>query len=314
MKIIDYHEVSKLLPMNECVELMREALGKLARKESVQYLRTVIRLPEDNILGLMPAYYDGKYFGAKIITIFHKNTGGDLPSHQGSVLLYDSTNGAPLAMVDGDSITRIRTGAVSAVATDLLALKKAETAAFIGAGAQARSHLEALMTVRPIKSAAVYDIQEEYALRFAEEARKKYGIAVRAVKSPSEAAWQADVINTVSPSPLPVLSLKDIKKGAHINAVGASTPTARELASDLAAAGVFWCDNIEAVLAEAGDFLIPKAEGLFDNSHIVGEIGELLIGAKGPGRKSDDDITIFEALGLGVEDVASAKFIYEKTL
>jgi len=314
VKIIDYNETTKLLPMAECIALMREAFVKLAEKTSVQYLRTYVRLPDGNILGLMPGYYDGEYFGCKVITIFNSNIGTNFPSHQGSVLLYGSKYGEPLAMVDGDAITRIRTGAVSAVATDILARKDAKTAAFIGAGAQARSHLEAILCVRPLTSAAVYDLNAGSAAAFAEEMTAKHGIPVKSVASPAEAAKDADIICTVSPSKTPVLYLKDVKPGVHINAVGASIKTDREIGSDLAAAGRFFGDYLESVMAEAGDFLIPKGEGLFGDSHFLGELGDLLTKPDLAGRKTPEDITIFEALGLAVEDVAAAKYVYEKSL
>jgi ornithine cyclodeaminase len=314
MKQINCQDVIKLLSMKECIEVMRETFIKLAKKQSKQYLRTVIRLPAENILGLMPAYYDDQYFGAKVITIFHKNLENGYPSHQGAVLLFDSKHGLPLAIIDGDSITRIRTGAVSALATELLAVKKAKKAAFIGAGAQARSHLEALLLVRPLTSIRIYDTNREYAENFATESREKYKLVAEVFASAAEAAYDADIISTVSPSKVSVLSKKDVKPGAHINAVGASMATDRELSSDLVAGSIFWCDCIESVLHESGDFLIPRAERLIDNAHIKGEIGDLLIHPNLKGRENSKDITIFEALGLAVEDIAAAKYIYEKTI
>ncbi len=313
MKVISREEVFALLPVEACIKAMREAFFKLAQNVSMQYLRVAEKLPGGNILGLMPAYYDDVYCGAKVITVFHGNTGTRYPSHQGSVLLFDSRNGELLAAVDANAITQIRTGAVSAIATDLLARPDAKHAAFLGAGAQARSHLAALRLVRPLESITVYDANAGYAESFAEQARAQYGLAAAAVSIPAEAVRYADIICTLTPSKTPLIRKADVIPGAHVNAVGACTPDARELSTDLVAASRFFGDNRESVFHEAGDFLIPRAEKAIGDAHFLGELGELLC-CTVQGRISDIDITVFEALGLAVEDIAAAKYVYEQTL
>ena len=311
MKLFTKDHVEKILTHRTCIDLMRNALMRVSDHSSCQYLRTVVPLPEDKILGLMPAYYDRRYFGTKVITVFYKNLGTAYPSHQGTVLLFESQNGSLLAMADGNSITEIRTGAVSAVATHILAKKDAKTAAFIGCGAQARSHLEALRLVRDIRTVFVYDREPSYAERFAQWAEEKTGCKVVVCKTPGEAVSAAEIITTVTTSKNPLFDYNDVRPGTHINAVGACAPSDRELGSELVARAKFFGDSRESVMKESGDFLIPLQEGRIREDHFAGEIGEVLLGTVS-GRTDDEEITVFEALGLAVEDVASLVYIYEQ--
>ena len=311
LKIIDRDEVFRVFSMQECISVMKQALVDTVQKKSVQYLRKAIFLPDSKILGFMPAYLDERYFGAKIITVFKSNLGTEFPSHQGYVMLFDSAHGSSLALVDGYAITKIRTGAVSAVATDLLARKDASCFAFLGAGEQARSHLEAFNLVRNIEELRVYDVNADYAKAYAEEVKEKYDIPIKIASSARDAVTGADVITTITTSHEPLIELADVKAGAHINAVGACTPRESEIAPELVAASKFFGDNRESVFNESGDFLNPLKTGLIGESHYLGDLGALLSGEI-TGRSSEDEITLFEALGLAVEDVAAARFIYEK--
>jgi ornithine cyclodeaminase len=257
----------------------------------------------------MPAYV-GDYFGAKVISAYAPNMGTGYPSHIGYVMLFESAHSTLAGMIEAGTITEIRTGAVSALATDLLARKDAHSIAFIGAGAQARSHLAAIRRVREITSVRVYDIRPEAATCFKTEVEEKYGVPVAVCASVAEAAKDADIICTVSPGKEPVLFRDMVKPGAHINAVGTFSPTTREVSSDLVAASRLYADQVEAMKRESGEYLVPLAEGLISESHIVGSIGQLALRTI-PGRESDAEITLFDALGLAIEDVASAKYIYE---
>lgn len=310
MKPITAEQVVKLLPMQECINVMKTTLQNLEMGEGQQYLRTVQPLPR-GLLGFMPAYLNKQYFGAKLITVFHENMGSPYPSHQGSVMLYNAHHGTPLAAVDGGEITRIRTGAVSAVATDALAPKNAGHAAFLGAGAQAYSHLRGLALVRPLKLVTVYDINTGRAEEFATWVQQQYGVAAKACPTPAAAVQEADIITTVTMSATPLIDLGHVKPGAHINAVGACRAQDRELGSDLVAAAKVYGDNRESVMAESGDFLLPMKEGLFDETHLRGTVGQMLL-HRCPGRQNAEEITLFIALGLAVEDVACAAYIYEK--
>ena len=310
MEQMDKRQVLRRLSMAGCIGLMRTVLQDDAEGKSRQYLRTVTPLPGNNLLGFMPAYLGtGDYFGAKVITVFPGNHQAGLPSHQGSVLLFDAEHGALRFMADGDAITQIRTGAVSAVATDLLARPDAKRLALLGAGAQGRSHLEAMALVRRLTEVTVWDVRPENARRFAAEMDEKAGCPIRACSCAEEAVRDADIICTLTPSPTPVLESSWVKPGAHINAVGACSATARELSSDLVARCLLYGDSIESVEKESGDYLIPLSEGVIQKGHLRGTIGQLLCGEI-TGRTSAQDVTLFDALGLAIEDVACAKYLY----
>lgn len=309
MKIIEAAEVFEKLTMKKCMELMRTALADLEEGKAMQPLRSVNKLPHDNSFGFMPAYLgDQDYFGAKIITAFHKNLGTKYPSHMGYVMMFESEHGSVVGLAEAGAITQIRTGAVSGVATDLLAAEDADKLAIIGAGAQGRSHLEAILLVRDIKEVTVYDLKQENARRFEKEMTAKFHVNIRICLSVEEAVKNADIICTVTPSKEAYLKVEWVKPGAHINAVGTFTPVTREVTSELVVKSKLYADQIEAMKKESGEFLIPKQEGLIDDSKITGSIGGLLLG-KAEGRTGKDEITLFIALGLAVEDVACGRYL-----
>ena len=224
-------------------------------------------------------------------------------------MIFESVHGSFVGMADCGVITEIRTGAVSGVATDLLAVRNPKKLALIGAGAQARSHLAAMLIVRPgLQQVSVYDIRPEAAQKFAEESEEKYHIPVQVASDGESAVRDADIICTLTPSKDPYLKLEWVKKGAHINAVGTFTPVTREVTSELVAASRLYADQIEAMEKEAGEYLVPLSEGLITREHIKGSIGGLLTG-RAEGRTSDEDITLFDALGLAVEDVICGRYL-----
>lgn len=310
MKIIEAQEARERLDMATCIGLMREAFTALENGTAMQPLRSVNTIPHGNSFGFMPAYLgDNDYFGAKVITAFHGNIGTEYPSHMGYVMMFESVHGSFVGMADCAVITEVRTGAVSGVATDLLARKDARKLAIIGAGAQGRSHMAAMMIVRPsIEAVSVYDIRPEAAEKFAAEMEGKYGVPVKVCAGVQEAVSDADIICTVTPSKEAYLQKEWVKKGAHINAVGTFTPTTREVTSDLVAASRLYADQIAAMKKEAGEYLIPLSEGKITEDHIVGSIGQVLLGTA-PGRQSDEEITLFDALGLAVEDVICGRYL-----
>jgi Predicted ornithine cyclodeaminase, mu-crystallin homolog len=313
MRIFEEAEVCEILKPKACIGLMRSALRELSAGNYSQSLRSVLRLPEGNLFGFMPASLgDSGYFGAKLVTAFHKNLEAGLPSHMGYVMLFEAVHGRLEAMVDATSITRIRTGAVSAVATDLLARPDSRNLALMGAGAQARSHLEAISLVRNIGQVRVYDIDPRRASDFRDEMSGRFRAPIVVAASAQEAASDADIICTLTPSALPFLDLGAVRRGVHINAVGAFSPDKREIASDLVAASSLFADQVEAMKKECGEYLIPLGEGLIGEDHIRGALGDILLGRIG-GRRSADEITLFDALGLAVEDLACAKYVLEAT-
>lgn len=310
MKIIEAAEAREKLDTATCIGLMREAFIALESGTAMQPLRSVNKIPHGNSFGFMPAYLgDNDYLGAKVITAFHGNIGTEYPSHMGYVMMFESVHGSFVGMADCSVITEVRTGAVSGVATDLLARRDAKKLAVIGAGAQGRSHLAAMMVVRPgITEVTVYDIRKEASEKYAAEMSEKYGVAVTVCDSVEEAVRDADIICTVTPSKEAYLKKEWVKKGAHINAVGTFTPDTREVTSELVAASRLYADQVAAMKKEAGEYLIPLAEGLITEDHIVGSIGEVLLG-KAPGRQSEEEITLFDALGLAVEDVICGRYL-----
>lgn len=312
MLIIEKEQVRKILTPEACMGAMRQALMDLENGRCAMPQRLLCTMPNTAVFGFMPAYV-GDYFGAKVISAYAPNMGTKYPSHIGYVILFESEHCTVSAMVEAGTITEIRTGCVSAVATDLLARKDAHTLAVIGAGAQARSHLAALRLVRDITSVQVFDLNGAAAERYAREMGEKYGIPVTVAASVAEAVKDADIICTVCPAKEAYLTRDMVKPGVHINAVGTFTPTTREVASDLVAAARLYSDYTEATRKESGEYLVPLREGLITEDHILGSVGQLLLG-RAEGRISDDDITMFDALGLAVEDVASAKMVYQQAL
>lgn len=312
MKIIEEKEVLERLSMAKCMELMKTALMDLETGKGMQPMRNVIHLPHGNLFGFMPAYLgDDDCFGAKILTAFPGNAGTGYPSHIGYVMMFDAQHGTVLGMADANAITKIRTGAVSGVATDLLARKDASHLALIGAGAQARSHMEAISLIREIRKVTVYDIFAEQAERFAEETKARYAVDVEICSSVEACVKDADIICTVTPSKDAYLKAEWVKKGAHINAVGTFSPDKREVTSELMAASKLYADQVEALKKESGEYLVPLKEGLITENHVIGSIGEVLLG-KAPARESEEEITLFDALGLAVEDVMCGKYLCEE--
>jgi ornithine cyclodeaminase/alanine dehydrogenase-like protein (mu-crystallin family) len=245
--------------------------------------------------------------------VFPGNHGTEYDSHIGAVMLYETQHGQLLAIVDASEITGIRTAAVSGVATRLLAREDADDVALIGSGVQARSHLKAMLLARKIKRVRVWSRNPEHAQTFAERESQQAGLTIEPMFTVPETVEGASIICTTTSSPEPVLKGEWIAAGTHINAVGSSVPFTRELDTAAVKNARLFVDRRESTVNEAGDFLFPKKEGAIGDDHIVGEIGELLLGKVG-GRQSAQEITLFKSLGLAVEDLASAHHVYTKAL
>jgi ornithine cyclodeaminase/alanine dehydrogenase-like protein (mu-crystallin family) len=309
--VVSQREVPALLPMAECIEAMADALRTLASGDARLPLRPVVMLPDGRgAFAVMPAYLGGPpAIGLKAITVFPGNHGTPLDSHQGAVLLFDAERGSLLAMIDASSVTAIRTAAVSAVATRLLAREDAGDLALLGTGVQALSHLDALARVRALRRVRAYSRDPNNVRGFVERAKERLGIRVEAAASAEDAVRGADLVCTATASRTPVLEGAWLSAGTHVNAVGASVKDARELDTAAVAGARLFVDRRESALAEAGDFLIPKNERAIGDDHIRAEIGELLVGSR-PGRGSPEEITLFKSLGLAVEDVAAARVVH----
>ena len=312
--VLNQTEIEQLLPMHDCIEVMTQALKALAQGQVHLPLRMVVRPPDAaGVMALMPAHIAGENatLGVKVINVFNGNPAQGKDSHQGAVLLFAAETGEPLAMLNASAITAIRTAAVSGVATRLLAREDAGDLAIIGSGVQARSHLAAMACVRSIRRVRVVSHQFEHARRFATELQPHYAFSIEPVVTIEAAVREADLIVTATSSAEPVVRQGWIAPGAHLNVVGASLPTAREVDTATMAAASLFVDRRESTLNEAGDYLFAAREGAIGPEHIRAEIGEVLTGAQ-PGRTQPDEITLFKSLGLAVEDVTAAAFIYQR--
>jgi ornithine cyclodeaminase len=290
--VLNKREVEAMLPMQRCIALMDDALASLARGQVILPLRPVLRIPDSvNAFALMPAYSKAlKAIGAKLITVFPGNHGTGLDSHQGAVLLFDGVRGRLLAMMDAASITAIRTAAVSGVATRLLSRKNAGTVAILGAGVQGRAHVDAMLAVRPSLRVVIWSRNTEHARTLADESSRRHRAEFIVARDAASAVKGADVVCTVTAAREPVLSGAWLRPGTHVNAVGASLPTARELDAEAVRRSRIFVDRRESALNEAG---------------------ELLTGSK-TGRRDDDEITLFKSLGLAVEDLACAHDLHDR--
>lgn len=309
MVIVEAKEVLERLDMKTTIGLMRDALRDLSAGTALQPLRSIHVLPQGEKFGFMPAYLGSdSYYGAKVVVSCPQNQGTSYPSHSGYVMMFEAAHGTVTGLADAGAITQIRTGAVSAVATDLLARKDADHLAIIGCGAQGRSHLEAIRLVRDIKKVTCYDMFPESAKKYAAQMEETYHIPVEVCQSVEECVKDADIICTVTPSKDAYLKKEWIKPGAHINAVGTFTPNTREVTSELVAASKLYADQVEACKKESGEYLVPLAEGLITEDHIQGAIGDVILGTV-EGRTSEEEITLFDALGQAIEDVACGMYL-----
>jgi len=233
------------------------------------------------------------------------NHGTGYESHQGVVMLFGVKHGEPLAVIDATAITEIRTAAVSGAVTQALALAGAGDLAIIGSGAQARSHLAAMAVARKLRRVRVWSRTPANAVRFAREQGPRHGVAIEVCADAAAAVRGADLVCTTTSSSTPVLKGEWLSPGAHVNAVGACFANSRELDTDAVARSRFFTDRRESCLAEAGDFRMARDEGAITDAHLLGEVGDVFAGRL-QGRASDGDITVFESLGIAVEDLASA--------
>jgi ornithine cyclodeaminase len=284
---------------------MEAALAGLARGEVHLPLRPVVRPPgEGSFMGLMPVHRGGErpQYGLKTICVFPDNPRHGLDPHQGFVSLHDGETGQLRVLINAAPVTAIRTAAVSAVATRTLARADAKVCAIVGAGHQAHAHVPAMRAALPFARIVV-------ASRNAADAHALAAAAdVEAAHSIEAAVRAADVVCTLTSSPEPVLRREWLRPGTHVNAVGACFPHTRELDTATVADAAFFVDRRESAENEAGDYVIPRREGAIGEGHIRAELGEVLIGAA-QGRTAEDELTVFESLGLAVEDLAAAEYL-----
>ena len=311
--VLSHRDVLAALRPRPCAEAMAAVLAGHARGETFMPLRSVMMPPDAaGFMGLMPGWSRGRgdgtaAFALKAVCIMPGNPARGLDAHQGLVTLFDGETGMPTAILDAAAVTAVRTAAVTAVATGALARPDAATLAVLGAGTQARAHLRALAGVRAFERVWVYAPTTAHAEEVAAEASAAGLAGVTIAASARDALRDADVVVAVTSAREPVLRREWLKPGAHLNAVGASSPQMREIDTATVAASALFCDSRESLRNEAGEFRLAVTEGLIAGvEHVRAELGEVLAGTAA-GRRDAGELTMFRSLGLAVEDLAAAQ-------
>ena len=311
-------EISDLLPMSECITVLDQAMRAFSAGDVATPARIIAPLggtdgSDQDFFILMPGEMKSPAcFGAKIVSLHPGNPAQGRPAVQGFVTLFERSSGAPVALMDGARITAIRTAAASALATRELARHDAASHGIFGTGVQAVAHLDAISCVRKISKTLVWARDADKARLFAQLQARRTGMTVEAVDDPAEAAT-CDIISTVTNASQPVVHGEWLVPGAHLNLVGAHEPAHRELDSDGVARSSVYVDSRQGALSEAGDLLIPISEGRFGPQHIIGEIGEVLLGTV-PGRTENQQITLYKSLGIVAQDLFAAEHILREAL
>lgn len=305
-------DVESVLQMADCIDAMEKAFSELANGTAKLPLRINIMAPK-GLAAYMPAYLQGMdALACKVVTAYKGNPKDyNLPTILGKVLLQDPNTGDVISIMDGGFLTAMRTGAASGLATKYLAREdKGQVAGIFGAGIQAETQLWAVYEARSLSKALVYDIDPQYAYKFAQKMGQKLGIPIEPVRS-SDAILEADIICAATTATTPILNGEKIKTGSHINGIGSHMPKARELDTATIKRSLLIADSREGCLAEAGDIIIPIQEGAITQDFIHAELGEIVTG-KAQGRTSPDQITLFKSVGLAIQDAATAKLVYDK--
>lgn len=276
-------------------------------------LRSIMTLPDARgMLGNMPGYLaDPECFGVKLVSLMPHNKPPEYPSHLGLVLLFEAGHGCPVAILDAAEITAIRTAAASGLATRLLARPDAGDLAILGAGEQARSHLEAMRAVRPLRRIRVWARDPAKAEVFAATEGARHGVAIETSSSVPEAVEGADIICTLTKAREPILFGDWIASGAHLNVVGSSVAAAAEIDTTVVVRSRFFVDCRNSTVNEGGEYLRALRCGAISAAHIAAEIGEVANGTN-PGRTSPDEVTLYKSLGVAPQDLASAHYVLEK--
>ena len=310
---LDSETVFRNLDMPACIDLMAATQAAISRGDIELPLRSMLPIADGaGHFGVMPGEIRANgVFGAKLVTLFPENPARGIPNVQGYILLFNRTDGTPLALVEASSVTALRTAAASGAATRLLAREDASVLAVLGCGVLAETHLEAMLAVRPVRDVRIWGRNIEKATAFAERHADEGGAQVRAVADAAEAVADADLVCTVTGSHTPILEGGWLSPGAHVNLVGAHSPATREADGVVLGRGRVYTEITEFALAEAGDLLLAIEEGLFARSDIVGEIGQAIDGGI-PGRTSNNEITVYKSLGNIAQDLAAAHFVYTR--
>ena len=312
MRIIAQSDVERLLPVGDCVDVMARAMVATSRRDVTLPIRQFMPVPgAPGKMAVMPGTLgDPECFGIKLVCKYERPHGDPLGTHVGMVLVFDSQKGIPLAMIEGSSLTAIRTSAASALATRELSREDATRLAIIGNGEQAMRHVHAMRAVRPIDHIAVWGRDANRAQAFARDVQAQTGVATIAAGTTAQAVAGADIICTTTSAKTPVLLGADLEPGQHINLVGSAIATSAEVDDAAVSRARFYVDYREAAMAAAGELLGAIERGVVTPAHIVGEIGEVVAGTV-PARASADEITMYKSLGVASQDLAAAHAVWQ---
>ena len=310
--IVNHDDVQRMLNFEECIEVLKNAFSRARQQTCLIPPRTPMILGDQKVFSSMAAFVAGlDRAGVKVNTVFSTNSGSRYHIHQGAILVFETENGCLEGIVDAAAITNIRTAAASALATRLLTEDRPLSLAILGAGTQGHQHLRAMAAVRPLSGGTVWDILPERAEALAELGRRQTGGDFKPAATVAEAVSAVDLVCIATPASEPVLKGDWIKPGAHINSVGFSGPGGRELDDRLLKKSRLYVDWLETILHDCGDIIVPLKEGVLDRRDIIGDLGDMVSGAV-PLRQSKEEITLFKATGVAIEDLACADYLCRK--
>lgn len=313
MIVLTHDDVAALLPMSDAIEVVAEAMKSVSDRTAQLPLRSVVPVGGENRMGVMPgAMAKPACFGVKLVSLFPGNPARGLSSHRGAIVLFEAETGGAVAMMDASLLTAIRTAAASAVATRELARDDADSLALIGYGEQAEHHLEAMLAVRPVKRVVVAGRSAEKAAAFVEKAASHHpGVTFSNTTDLRAAVESGDIVCTVTAAPEPIVSGDWVRQGAHVNVVGSSIPTMREVDDRMVERGAIWVDYLPSTLAQAGEIVEMIAAGQLSESDLKGEIGAVLQGQVA-GRSDAEQITVYRSLGVAAQDLAAAHHVLDR--
>ena len=315
MIVLTHDDVAALLPMKECIEVVHRAMITVSDGGAELPLRSVVPVGGNNRMGVMPgALSDPACFGIKLISLFPGNPAQGLSSHRGAYVLFEAETGGAVAMMDASLLTAVRTAAASAVATRALAREDSKRLAIVGYGEQAEHHLEAMCAVRPISRVHVAGRSADKALAFCDIAKAKFpDIEFSAGDDVQSAVREADIVCTTTASPTPILKSDWLPDGCHVNVVGSSIATMREVDDAFVLDAAIWVDYLPSTLAQAGEIVDMIAAGRFSADQLRGEIGAVLAGRLG-GRDTSGQLTAYRSLGVAAQDLAAAQHVADAAL
>lgn len=315
MLVLPENEIRRLIDTEKLIAALEQAHVQFSIGKAVMPVRQVVPLPEiGGRITSMPAYLAcDQALGMKVVTYFKDNPSVGLPAILATIHLYSAETGKLMAILDGTYITAIRTACASAMATKALANRETPVLGILGAGVQARAHIETLSKVRRLEKIKVYSPSGESARKLKSELEPMLNVAIEPAASAEAAVRDADLVVTATTAPTPILERAWLKPGAHVNAIGSHRPDLRELDGATLKAARLVVDSREANLSECGDVLLAIQEGMIEKSHASIEIGEVLAGHKA-GRTNSSEITIYKSVGIAIQDVAAASLVYHKAV